>query len=53
MNFVYGLIFALTTMIVNLVAREDRGRHIFFICATSAHHDALSKAYAVFYSRLC
>lgn len=52
MNFIYGLIFALTTMTVILVAKEDGGRHIFFVCSTSAHHDVLSKAYAVFY-RIC
>ena len=53
MDFIYGLIFALTTLIVILVARENRGRHIFFICSTSAHRNVLSKAYTVFYSRLC
>ena len=53
MNFIYGLIFALTTIIVILVAREDGGRYIFFICSTSADHVVLSKAYVVFYSRLC
>lgn len=51
MSFIYGLIFALTTMIVILVARENRGRHIFFICSTSAHHVVLSKAYVAFHSR--
>ena len=41
MNLIYGLIYALTTMTVIRVAREDRGRHIFSICSTPAHHDVL------------
>ena len=52
MNFIYRLIFALATMIVILVAREDGGRYIFFICSTSAHRNVFSKTYVVFYSRL-